>query len=184
MWRVLSVGGDLCTLMGVQTLVREAMSRFGKVDILINCAGAIRPGSLLSKPDEEWHEDLALKFFGYVRIMREVFPIMKSGGGANAALMNISKAVAVEGGPYNILVNGINPAPTRTERWDVMNARFAAEWGKTIPEVEAIRVQNNPLGRPCELREVAAVAVFLVSKRASYLNGGLIEIDGGNTRCI
>ena len=138
---VLAVGADLSSLEGVQALVRETMARFSRVDILINCAGAIRGGSLLSKPDAEWHEDWALKLFGYVRMMREVFPIMKAagggrivniigsagrqadpsylaGGGANAALMNITKALAVEGGPHKILVNGINPGPTRTERWE------------------------------------------------------------------
>jgi 3-oxoacyl-[acyl-carrier protein] reductase len=204
---VLAVGADLSSLDGVQVFVRETMARFSRVDILINCAGAIRGGSLLSKPDAEWHEDWALKLFGYVRMMREVFPIMKAagggrivniigsagrqadpsylaGGGANAALMNITKALAVEGGPHKILVNGINPGPTRTERWGVINTRLAAEWGKTLPEVEAIRLQDNPLGRPCEPREVAALAVFLVSDRASYLNGTLIEIDGGTARCI
>ena len=62
--------------------------------------------------------------------------------------------------------------------------RLAAEWGKTLPEVEAIRMQGNPLGRPCEPGEVAAAAVFLVSERASYLNGTLIEMDGGTIRCI
>ena len=45
-------------------------------------------------------------------------------------------------------------------------------------------MQGNPLGRPCEPWEVAALAVFLVSERASYLNGALIEMDGGTTRCI
>ena len=98
--------------------------------------------------------------------------------------MNITKALAVEGGPDNILVNGINPGPTRTERWDVMNQGLASEWGKTVQEVEKIRVRDNPLGRPCEPQEVAALAVFLASERASYLNGVLIDLDGGATRCI
>jgi NAD(P)-dependent dehydrogenase (short-subunit alcohol dehydrogenase family) len=204
---VLAVGADLSSPDGVRTLVRETLSRFGRVDILINCAGAIRGGSLLSKPDAEWHEDWALKLFGYVRMMREVFPIMKSagggrivniigsagrradpsylaGGGANAALMNITKALAVEGGPHRILVNGINPGPVRTDRWGAMNARFAAEWGKPLAEVEAIRMQDNPLGRPSEPREVAALALFLASERASYMNGTVIEMDGGASRCI
>lgn len=204
---VLAVEADLGTLAGVHSLVRETLARFGRVDILVNCAGAIRGGSLLSKPDAEWPEDWALKLFGYIRMMREVFPIMKAAGGgrivnvignagrqpdpsylaggaANAALMNITKALAAEGGPHNILVNGINPGPVRTDRWNALNDRFAVEWGKTLPEVETIRMQGNPLGRPCEAREVAALAVFLVSERASYLNGTLIEIDGGTTRCL
>lgn len=119
-----------------------------------------------------------------LRVGRQADPSYLAGGGAKAALMNITKALAVESGPHKILVNGINPGPTRTERWNVINARLAAEWGKTIPEVEAIQLQDNPLGRPCELREVAALAAFLVSDRASYLNGTLIQIDGGTARCI
>jgi NAD(P)-dependent dehydrogenase (short-subunit alcohol dehydrogenase family) len=201
------VEADLSTLGGVQNFVRETLARFGRVDILINCAGAIRGGSVLSKPDAEWKEDWDLKLFGYIRMMREVFPLMKSagggrivniigsagrqpdpsyiaGGGANAALMNITKALAVEGGPHGILVNGINPGPVRTDRWNALNVRFAEEWGKTLTEVETIRMRDNPLGRPCEPREVSALAVFLVSERASYLNGALIEIDGGTIRCI
>ena len=205
--QVLPVGADLSTLSGVQTFIAAAKERFGKVDILINCAGAIRGGSILAKPDADWQEDWDLKLFGYVRMMREVFPAMReigggrivniigsagrradpsyvAGGGANAALMNITKALAVEGGPHNILVNGINPGPTRTERWDGINRTLADDWGKTVPEVEKIRIRDIPLGRPCEPEEGAALAVFLVSERASYLNGVLIDLDSGVTRCV
>jgi 3-oxoacyl-[acyl-carrier protein] reductase len=204
---VLPAAADLSTLSGVRTFIASAAARFGRIDILINSAGAIRTGSLLTKPDIHWQDDWDLKLSGYVRMMREVFPIMReagggrivniignagrkadpsyvAGGGANAALMNITKAVAVEGGPHNILVNGINPGPTRTERWDSMNRSLADEWGKTVAEVEKIRVRDNPLGRPCEPEEVAALAVFLVSERASYMNGVIVDLDGGATRCI
>ena len=204
---VLPVVADLGTLSGVEGFIAAAAARFGRIDILVNSAGAIRAGSLLNKPDVHWQEDWDLKLFGYIRMMREVFPFMReagggrivniigsagrkpdpsyvAGGGANAALMNITKAVAAEGGPHNILVNGINPGPTRTERWDMMNRNLAEEWGKTLPEVEEIRIRENPLGRPCEPEEVAALAVFLVSARASYLNGVLIDLDGGAPRCI
>jgi len=205
--QVLPIGTDLSTLAGVQTFVAGAVERFGKVDILVNNAGAIRGGSLLTKPDAHWQEDWNLKLFGYIRMMREVFPVMLeagggrivniignagrradpaylAGGGANAALMNITKALAVEGGPHNILVNGINPGPTRTERWNDMNQDLAREWDKEVSEVEEMRIRDNPLGRPCEPEEVAALAVFLASKRASYINGVLIDLDGGATRCI
>jgi NAD(P)-dependent dehydrogenase (short-subunit alcohol dehydrogenase family) len=201
------VATDLSTLAGVHTLVRETMQRFGTVDILVNNAGAIRPGSLLSKPDEEWQVDWDLKVFGYVRLAREVFPIMQAkgggriiniigtagrqpnagylaGGGANAALMNITKALADEGAPHHILVNAINPGPVRTERWDGMMARMAAQRGQTPQEVEVSWLQDNPLQRPGEPHEVAALAVFLASERASYINGTLIPVDGGATRCI
>ncbi|GIX49328.1 MAG: short-chain dehydrogenase [Candidatus Tectimicrobiota bacterium] len=205
--QVLPVAADLSTLAGVQTLVRQTVQRFGGVDILVNNAGAIRAGSLLGKPDAEWHEDWALKVFGYVRLMREVFPVLQArgggriiniiggagrqpnpgylaGGGANAALMNITKALADEGGPQNILVNAINPGPIRTERWDGLMARLAAERGQTPQEVEAAWLRDNPLRRPGEPREVAALAVFLASPRASYINGAIIPVDGGATRCI
>ncbi len=205
--RALAVAGDLSTLAGVESFVRQAREAFGRLDILVNVAGAIRPGSLLSKPDGDWLEDWNLKLFGYVRMMRAVFPIMQAGGGgriinvigragreadpgylagsaANAALMNITKAVAAEGGPHGILVNGINPGPARTERYATINAHLAAEWQISPADVETRRMQGNPLGRPCEPSEVAALTAFLVSERAAYLNGVIIEMDGGSTRCL
>lgn len=205
--QVLPVATDLSTLDGVRTLARETLGRFGTVDILVNNAGAIRPGSLLAKPDEDWQVDWALKVFGYIRLAREVFPVMQgkgggriiniigsagrqpnagylAGGGANAALMNMTKALADEGAPHGILVNGINPGPIRTERWDDMMVRMAAERGQTPTAVEAGWMRDNPLQRPGEPQEVAALAVFLASARASYINGVLVEVDGGATRCI
>ncbi len=205
--QVLPVVADLATLAGVETLVKTVHQHFGRIDILINNAGSIRSGSLLSKPDDDWQEDWNLKLFGYLRMMREVFQLMQAGGGgrivniigragrqadpdylagggANAALMNMTKGVAVEGGPHNICVNAINPGPTRTERYDSINANLAKIWGISVAEVENRRMQDIPLGRPCEPEEVAALAVFLVSSRATYINGVIMELDGGATRCI
>ena len=205
--QVFPVVADIANLPGVHSLVKSVHQHFGGIDILINNAGSIRSGSLLSKPDGEWREDWDLKLFGYLRMMREVFPLMQAsgggrivniigragrqadpdylaGGGANAALMNMTKGVAVEGGPHNILVNAINPGPTRTERYDGINGNLANSWGVSIAEVEARRMQEIPLGRPCEPDEVAALAVFLVSSRAAYINGVIMELDGGATRCI
>jgi 3-oxoacyl-[acyl-carrier protein] reductase len=205
--RVLPVAADLSTARGVQSFVDQAMVYFHAIDILVNVAGAIRPGSLTTKPIEEWHEDWSLKVFGYIRMMQVVFPIMRSrgggrivniigtagsepdpsylaGGAANAALMNITKALAMEGGPLAILVNGINPGPTRTDRWDNLNEHYAHEWGVSVDEAEKTRMLGNPLARPCEPCEIAALTVFLVSSRASYINGALINLDGGSIRSL
>src|SRR2546422_497106 len=168
--QVLPVAVDLSTLEGVRTLTRETLERFGTVDIVVNNAGAIRPGSLLTKPDEEWQVDWSLKVLGYIRLAREVFPVMQAqgggriiniigsagrqphagylaGGGGNAALMNMTKALADEGAPHRILVNGINPGPIRTERWDMLMTRMAAERGQTPAEIEAEWMRDNPLQR-------------------------------------
>jgi len=198
---------DLSSQQGVDTLVREAVAKLGGIDVLVNNAGAIRGGSLQSKPDAEWHEDWALKVFGYVRLTRAVFPLMQAagggriiniigqagrqpkadylaGGGANAAIMNMTKALGDEGGPHNILVNGISPGPIRTQRWQVLMARAAQQSGKTVAEAETQWMASNPLRRGGNPQEVAALAAFLVSRQASYINGAIIPVDGGDQRCI
>ena len=81
-------------------------------------------------------------------------------------------------------INAINPGPIRTERWDSLMAAQAAERQQTPQEMEAAWLQNNPLKRPGEPHEVASLAVFLASDRASYINGTIIPVDGGATRCI
>ncbi|MCZ6876401.1 MAG: short-chain dehydrogenase/reductase [bacterium] len=198
---------DLSTLEGVRAVAQESLARFGTVDILVNNAGAIRGGSLLAKPDEDWLVDWSLKVFGYIRLAREILPIMRdhgggriiniigtagrqpnagyiAGGGANAALMNMTKALADEGAPHNVLVNAINPGPIRTERWDSLMAGMAAERNLTAAEVEADWMRDNPLKRPGEPHEVAGLTVFLASSWASYMTGTIIPVDGGAIRCI
>ena len=205
--RVLPVSADLSSLDGVQGLVQQTVARFGTIDVLVNNAGAIRAGSLFSKPDEDWHVDWSLKVFGYMRLIREVMPLMQAkgggrvvniigtagrqpnagyiaGGGANAALMNMTKALADEGAPHGILVNAVNPGPIRTERWDSIMATMAQERGATPQEVEAAWLADNPLKRPGEPGEVASLAVFLASPLASYMTGTIIPVDGGAIRGI
>lgn len=202
---VLPVHTELSTPEGIDNLVKQAISRFTRIDILVNNAGAIRPGSLLSKPDRDWHVEWELKVFGYIRLIRKMFPLMQAvgrgrivniiglageqpnadylaGGGANAALMNITKALADEGAPHNILVNGVNPGPIRTERWQDMMERISNEKGTTPFQAETEWMKDNPLGRAGNPEEVAAVVAFLVSERASYINGVIIPVDGGGRR--
>ena len=205
--QIVPVVADLSEQQGVDRLVREALSALGGVEVLVNNAGAIRGGSLLTKPDAEWQEDWALKLFGYIRLTRAVFPLMRAAGGgrviniigqagrqpkadylaggaANAAIMNMTKALGDEGGPHNILVNGISPGPIRTERWHALMARTAQDGGKTPAAAEAQWMASNPLRRAGEPEEVAALAVFLAARQASYINGAIIPVDGGDQRCI
>ncbi len=202
---VLPVPTDLSTIDGIDYVVKQTIGRFARIDILVNNAGAVRPGSILSKPDREWHMEWELKVFGYVRMARKVIPHMKetgggrivniiglageqpnadfiAGGGGNAALMNITKAMADEGAAHNILVNGINPGPTRTERHKDLMERLAKERGITPAEAEGEWMSGNPMARAGNPEEISAVVAFLVSKRASYINGVIIPVDGGGRR--
>jgi 3-oxoacyl-[acyl-carrier protein] reductase len=204
---ILTVSADLSKTAGINKVVTRAIGHFTRVDILINNAGAIRPGTILSKPDSDWKIDWELKIYGYLRMIRKVFPSMQktgggrivniiglageqpnasfiAGGGANAALMNMTKAIADEGAPHNILVNGVNPGPTRTERHKDLMARLAEEKGVTLAAAEAAWMGSNPMKRAANPEEVAAVVAFLVSQRASYVNGVIIPVDGGGRRGV
>jgi len=203
--QVLPVPTDLSTIDGIDNVVNQTIGRFARIDILVNNAGAVRPGSILSKSDRDWHTEWELKVFGYIRMARKVIPHMKeagggrivniiglageqpnadfiAGGGGNAALMNMTKAMADEGARFNILVNGINPGPTRTERHKDLMEQLANKKGITPVEAEVEWMTGNPMRRAGNPEEISSVVAFLVSKRASYINGVIIPVDGGGRR--
>lgn len=203
----LAVPADLGTPEGVTACTDRVMQHFGGVDVLVNNAGAIRAGGLLDKPDAEWLEDWQLKLFGYVRLSRALFPSLEArgggrivniignggrqpsagylaGAGANAALMAITKGLAEQGGAVNVLVNAINPGPVRTERWADLVAGIARQRGVEPRQVEQAMFASIPIKRPAEPEEVAAVAVFLASAQASYINGEIVQVDGGAANCL
>jgi 3-oxoacyl-[acyl-carrier protein] reductase len=195
--RVVTAAADLSRPEDIQRVVAEAATTFGKIDILVNNAGSARPGEFLKISDEMWQEDFELKFFGYVRMAREVMPHMARahsgtivnvigtgglrpsagymvGGAANAALNHFTKALADEGAKHGVRVVGINPGPILTERLKLFAERGAG--GRNPDEIYA---RMTPLGRPGKPEEVGDLIAFLASPRAAFIHSANITIDGG-----
>jgi 3-oxoacyl-[acyl-carrier protein] reductase len=203
----LRVPADLSTLGGVEHVVTTTQRRLGRIDILINNAGAIRGGDFLAIPDAQWGEDWSLKLLGYIRVTRAVFPGMQeqgggricnivgaaarnptpaylTGGAANAALINFTKGLADLGAPSKILVTAVSPAATATDRWNDMIKERAAATGRPAGELHAEAAKAYALGRIATPEDVADLVCFLVSARASFLTGICITVDGGSTRGV
>jgi NAD(P)-dependent dehydrogenase (short-subunit alcohol dehydrogenase family) len=205
--RAFPYAADLATADGVEGLATFAPEQLGHVDILVNNAGAIPAGTIEGLDDESWHSAYDLKLWGYVRLAKALLPRMKvrrsgvilniignagkrpsagyiAGGLANAGLMNFTAALAQEAGPFGVRAVGINPGLTRTERMAVLNQRNAEDQGITLEEYEERTTRGLPLRRVGEAEEVADVAVFLVSDRASYVNGCVVPVEGGASAAI
>jgi 3-oxoacyl-[acyl-carrier protein] reductase len=203
----LAYPGDLNRAEDIQGWARTTVERFGRIDVLVNNAGAAPGGAFLALPDQAWLESWHLKLFGYIRVAREVFPHLVArgggrivnvigiagvqpmenymiGGAANAALVNFTKALADEGAPHGILVTGVNPGPIRTERWDGIIVKWSAAKGVTLEEAEREILRGVPLRRPGTAEEVANLVVFLASDLSTYVTGTTIAVDGGMTRTI
>jgi 3-oxoacyl-[acyl-carrier protein] reductase len=201
--RLASVTADLTGADGIKQVVARCIERFGRVDILINNAGSARTGEFLDLSDDAWLDDWRLKFFGYVRMAREVLPFMQRNGGgviiniigaaalnprrsymiggaANAALNHFTKALADEGARANVRVVGINPGPILTERLLKMRTGLMPSSSASSTD-EAFR-RMTPLGRIGRPEEVADLAMFLASDRAAFIHGANITIDGGYTQ--
>jgi NAD(P)-dependent dehydrogenase (short-subunit alcohol dehydrogenase family) len=198
---------DLSTLAGVQGAVAATVARFGRIDILVNNAGAIPAGDFLTMPDEAWTEAYALKLMGYIRSARAVFPLMRDAGGgrivnvigatarnpqpsymaggiANAGLVNFTKGLADLGAPHDILVTGVSPAATATERIEAQFAQIAAATGASVEAVRKERLSRYPLGRMASAEDIANAVVFLASARAGFVSGVCLTVDGNSTRGV
>ncbi len=203
----LPVPGDLSKPGDADRVVAAVVGQFGRVDILVNNAGAAPGGLLLNLTEEDWAVAMQLKFLGYMRGCKAVIPhMLKQGGGrivnivgndgvkpayweltasaANAAGLAAIQALAEQYGRHNIRINAINPGPVSTERWDGLVRAYARD--KNLPLDEAARrgVASIPLGRICTPEEVADVAVFVASDRASFMNGASITLDGGQRKAL
>jgi 3-oxoacyl-[acyl-carrier protein] reductase len=203
----LAIGADLAQLAEVERVIAEAKRGCGRIDVLVNNAGAIRGGDFLATPDAQWLDDWSLKLMGYIRMARAVLPIMKAqgggriinvvgaaarnptatylaGGAANAALVNFTKGLADLGAEHGILVTAVSPAATRTERWDQLMEQQAKASGKSVDQIRAAAQAPYKLGRIATPEDIADLVCFLASARASFITGVCITVDGGATRGV
>ncbi|MGH7082692.1 MAG: SDR family oxidoreductase, partial [Acetobacteraceae bacterium] len=105
-------------------------------------------------------------------------------GAANAAGQNLTLSLAGQYGKENITFVAVNPGPVRTERWDGLVRAMARDMSLSLEEAGQLAPRSIPLGRIAEPEEVADLVVFLASDRARFINGTMIEIDGGQQKAL
>ena len=187
-------------------IVEATIKRFGVLDLLVNNAGATKRGDFLTLPDEDWADGYALKFFGTMRLSREAWVhLAKSkgniiniigiggrtgsaefaiGGTVNAALMNLTKVLADRGIKEGVRVNAINPGSIATERLQTRIATFARENKVTQEEAKIQMAGTFNIARFGYPEEIARTVAFLASPQASYIQGAILDVDGGATRTL
>jgi 3-oxoacyl-[acyl-carrier protein] reductase len=200
--RVIGIPTDLNDPAAVERLFQRTLAEFGRLDILVNNATHVSQGSFFALDEAGWDHAFDHKLRGTVRCIRHAVPPMRerrwgrivnvSGGAAwtpqlgsittglnNAAVQNLTVALANELGKDGILVNAVVPTAIRTDRHDRNIRETMQKTGQSEAEVLKPRVAKIPLGRMAAAREVADVIVFLSSERASFVTGSAWAVDGG-----
>src|SRR6266850_4675148 len=203
-----AVQADMTKEDDVKRMVETAKEKLGGVDILINNAGTMYSGRFAVLNDAGLKEQLETKLFGFMRMIRLVYPLMKAQrwgrivnliGGAgkepdpymfgsgitNSGLLNITKSLSTEFGEDNVLVNAVCPGWVDTNLWRRNAQGLAAELGVNS-EQEARRqaARKNSLNRFGKPEELANAIVFLCSERASYITGISLNLDGGRLKSL
>jgi len=172
-----------------------------EIDILVNNAGAIPSGDIDAIDENTWRTGWDLKVFGYVNLSREIYETMRDresgvicnviglagvvpdaryvcGCAGNAALNMFTRTLGGVSPGHGVRIVGVNPGLTATDRMvALMQGKAEMEFGdkERWPEM----LGHLPFGRPAHSTEIADMVTFLVSDRAAYVSGTVIDIDGG-----
>jgi len=193
---------DLTVADELEGFFSEVQGALGAVDILVNNLGASPSRNFLYMSADDWQNGLTTNLLVAVRCTQLVLTsmrknkwgrvIMVSSGAAKypsaplidyaaakAALLAVTKSLARKYGSDQILVNAVLPGLIRTDMWERTASEIAESTGASVEDVFGERGARVPLGRFGTAQEVADVIVYLASGRAGYLNGALVDVDGG-----
>lgn len=206
--KVIGVACDVAKAEEVARGFAETIAGLGKVDILVNNAGqsmAMPSGEIT---DEVWQQDIDLKLFAAIRLCRLAMPgmidrrwgriinVLNLGAKAprangaptavtRAAGMALTKVLANEGAPHNVLVNGMLVGTIRSDQSVRRHAALVAGGlNESYEDYVAKLGRNIPLGRLGKAEEFAALACFLASDQGGYITGTAINVDGGTSPVV
>lgn len=204
---VLAVAADVSDPDDVAAFADAAIAAFGGIDLLVTNSGGPPTGRFEGLSEEQWSKATQLLLQGPVRLIRAALPSMRSRGGGSivaitsisvkqpledlllsnamrAAVVGLVKSLARELAPDRIRVNAVAPGWIATERLVELYRVRAEREGRDPQALLAERVGEIPLGRLGKPEEVANLVAFLLSEKASYITGDVIQIDGGFYRGI
>jgi 3-oxoacyl-[acyl-carrier protein] reductase len=200
----LHVAADLTKRGEPERLIAAAEERFGRVDRLVNNVGGTDISKLDRLTDDDWQASFELNLMSAIRATHAALPGMRARGGAivnvassagkrpsqnmpaysvmKAGLLSYSRLVADLYGGEGVRSNAVAPGPTGTEAW-LGEGGLADQQGEREAVLAKVAA-GRPLGRLAEPAEIAAVIAFLLSDRASYVNGAAWSADGGTVAII
>ncbi|HEU5351513.1 MAG TPA: glucose 1-dehydrogenase [Terracidiphilus sp.] len=191
--KTLRIVSDVCDQTSLEALAQSVLDTFGKVDILINCAGRIKRTPTLTQPIAEWAEIIDTNLTGTLRAC-QVFgkPMLDCGYGriiniaslnsyvalnevaayaaSKAGVTSLTRSLAVEWSRKGVTVNAIAPGVFRTE----LNTALL----DSTPRGQEL-LMRTPMGRFGKTEELIGAAVYLASDAASYITGQTLVVDGG-----
>jgi 3-oxoacyl-[acyl-carrier protein] reductase len=185
------LGADVAKADEVDKMIKEVLTRFGRLDILINNAGVVRDSLLVRMKDEDWDRVLDTNLKGAFHCLRACAkPMMKARAGrivnvssvigmtgnpgqlnyaaSKAGLIGLTKSAAKELAPRGILVNAVAPGYIETDMTDALDSK-----------AREIMTENIPVKRIGNPKDVANLILFLAGPGADYITGQVIAVDGG-----
>lgn len=197
---------DITKVEDIKQLVERTVATFGTIDILVNNAGGPPAGLFEDMTDDDWQQAFELNLFSYIRAIREALPHLKKQGGKiiniasssikepiaglilsntfRTGIVGLSKTLAEEFAPHQILVNTVAPGRIATERVRHLDEVNAKKQGISVEQQEERMKKKIPLGRYGNPEEFANVVAFLASDANTYVTGSSFLVDGGMVRSI
>ena len=204
--RTLVIDADLAEPVAAQAVVDQTLAAFGRIDALLNIAGAVPQIDLFEMTDRQWDDGMALKLHGARRLTIAAWPALKEAKGSvvlisgnsavfpkapyaavgtiNAAIVALAKAFSDRGIADGVQVNSVLPGPVMTGRRRSYLDHWAPLHGMTVEEATARFPQEAGIARYGEPEEIADLMAFLVSPAARWMTGSTLRMDGGEVKSI
>ena len=197
---------DLAECRAAQTVVDQTLAEFGRINALLNVAGAVPRVDLFETTDAQWEAGLALKLHGARRLTIAAWPSLMAAKGAvvfmsgnsasfpkssyaavgtiNAAIVALAKAFSDKGISDGVQVNSVLPGPVMTGRRRSYLQHWAPLHNMTVEEATAKFPREAGIMRYGEPEEIAELMAFLVSPGARWMTGSALRMDGGEVKSI